>query len=269
MAHEPFIIEIKDLFYRYEREYVLKDIHLQVEKGSFLGIIGPNGSGKSTLLKLILGLIKKQEGEIKLFGEPIHRFKDWEKIGYVSQKANSFNTGFPATVYEVVKSGLTKKIGLFHTVKKQDKEKVLAAIEAVAMTPFLKRNIGELSGGQQQRVFIARALVSEPELLILDEPTVGVDAENVYSFYEMLGELNEKLGITLVVVTHDIGSITDKVTHVVCLNKHLCFYGSTKEFQAMNKRETSSLSGYDYHLLTYDHLRGDRVNAPKSGGRPL
>lgn len=264
MDNEPLVIDIKRLSYRYEREYVLEDINLQVAKGSFLGIVGSNGSGKSTMLKLILGLLKKQKGEIRLFGEEISRFKDWEKIGFVSQKANSFNTGFPATVYEVVKSGLTKKIGLFHYMKKKDQDKVYQAIESVGLTPFLKRNIGELSGGQQQRVFIARALVSDPQLLILDEPTVGVDAEHVRAFYEMLGDLNQKLGITLVLVTHDIGTITDKVTHVACLNKHLYFHGNTKEFKEMNHNGMSSFYGYDLHMLSHGHNHSQHV--PATGG---
>src|SRR4051794_22399888 len=106
MENNEAIIKISGLSYRYEKEYVLEDIHLAVQKGSFLGIVGPNGSGKSTLLKLILGLLKSHKGDIQLFGQNISQFKEWEKIGFVSQKANSFNTGFPATVYEVVKSGL-------------------------------------------------------------------------------------------------------------------------------------------------------------------
>ncbi|WP_071395788.1 metal ABC transporter ATP-binding protein [Bacillus tuaregi] len=251
--NNKFIIQISGLSYRYEREYVLEDINLTVEKGSFLGIVGPNGSGKSTLLKLILGLLKTQQGEIKLFDHDISRFKEWERIGFVSQKANSFNTGFPATVYEVVKSGLTKKVGLFRRLKKEDHDTIVEAIDSVGLLPFIKRNIGELSGGQQQRVFIARSLVSKPELLILDEPTVGVDAQNVRSFYEMLGDLNKRLGITLMLVTHDIGTITDKVTHVACLNKHLHFHGNTHEFEEQNKNGLGAFYGYDLHLLTHDH----------------
>ncbi len=185
------IIDIKQLSYRYEKDIVLENINLTIPEGSFLAIVGPNGSGKSTLLKLILGLLKLQKGEILLFGQEINKFKDWQKIGYVSQKANSFNTGFPATVFEVVSSGLTKKLGMFHFFKKEHSKKVMDALEAVGMEKFSNRNIGELSGGQQQRVFIARALVSEPKLLILDEPTVGVDAENVDTFYQMLEDLNK------------------------------------------------------------------------------
>ncbi|MDE3839627.1 zinc ABC transporter ATP-binding protein [Bacillus methanolicus] len=249
---EP-IVKIKNLSYRYEKENVLENINLSIPKGSFLGIVGPNGSGKSTLLKLLLGLLKPQHGEITIFGEDISRFKDWQKIGFVSQKANSFNTGFPATVYEVVASGLTKKIGMFKFMKKQYKNQVIHALQSVGMDSFLKKNIGELSGGQQQRVFIARALVSEPELLVLDEPTVGVDSQNVYSFYEMLDELNKKMGITLLLVTHDIGTISDKVTHVACLNKHLHFHGRTSEFEQLRLNDFSDYYGHDVHVLTHNH----------------
>lgn len=247
------IIEIKHLFYRYEKDIVLDNINLSIPEGSFLAIVGPNGSGKSTLLKLILGLLKPQKGRIQLFGQEISKFKDWQKIGYVSQKANSFNTGFPATVFEVVASGLTKSIGIFKFFKKEDAAKVDQALEAVGMEPFRRRNIGELSGGQQQRVFIARALVSDPKLLILDEPTVGVDAENVTTFYQMLSDLNRNRGITLLLVTHDIGTISDKVSHVACLNKHLYFHGETKEFEQMRLEELSKTYGHEVHLLSHQH----------------
>ena len=255
MNNKQVIIDISGLSYSYEKENVLEEINLSITKGSFLGIVGPNGSGKSTLLKLILGLEKKQKGDIHLFGKDISQFRDWEKIGFVSQKANSFNTGFPATVYEVVKSGLTKKIGLLHYMKKEHHLQILKAIDSVGLLDLKKRNIGELSGGQQQRVFIARALVSEPELLILDEPTVGVDAGNVRSFYHMLGDLNQKLGITLLLVTHDIGAITDKVTHVVCLNKYLYFHGETEEFEDKKKNGMPEDYGFDLQMLSHKHGR--------------
>ncbi|WP_449621292.1 metal ABC transporter ATP-binding protein [Robertmurraya sp. Marseille-Q9965] len=247
------IIEIKQLSYRYEKENVLENIDMTVPQGSFLAVVGPNGSGKSTLLKLILGLLKIQEGEIQIFGEDIHRFKNWHLIGFVSQKANSFNSGFPATVYEVVGSGLTKKVGLFKFMNQDDHRKIKEAIESVGLTQFMNRNIGELSGGQQQRVFIARALVSEPKLLILDEPTVGVDAQNVQSFYEMLENLNKVRGITLLLVTHDVGTISDKVTDVACLNKHMHFHGKSEEFEKLQLNEMSQFYGHDVHLLSHEH----------------
>lgn len=248
------IVQIKHVSYRYEKDIVLENINLTIQKGDFLGIVGPNGSGKSTLLKLILGLLKPQTGEVLLFGKETQRFRDWQKIGYVSQKANAFNTGFPATIFEVVASGLTKKIGMFRRLTKSDQQKVIDAVKFVGMEPFIQQNIGELSGGQQQRVFIARALVSAPELLILDEPTVGVDAKNVFSFYQLLEDLNKKQGITLLLVTHDIGTITDKVTHVACLNKNLHFHGKTKEFEELKQNEMTEFYGHDIHVLTHDHV---------------
>ncbi|MBD3107601.1 metal ABC transporter ATP-binding protein [Bacillus sp. AGMB 02131] len=233
------VINIKDLSYRYEKEAVLEHININIPKGSFLAIIGPNGSGKSTLIKLMLGLLKVQTGSIELFGQPIQEFKDWDQIGYVSQKANSFNSGFPATVFEVVMSGLTKKIGLFHFAKKQHREQVMSALKSVDMLDFADRNIGELSGGQQQRVFIARALVSDPQLLILDEPTVGVDAANETQFYKIVEHLNKDLGITIILVTHDIEAVSDEVTQVACLNKHLHFHGNSHEYQQLSDVELS------------------------------
>jgi zinc transport system ATP-binding protein len=251
-SHTP-IIKIENLNFRYDRERVLENINLSIPRGSFLGIVGPNGSGKSTLLKLMLGLLKVKQGEIELFGTPQQKFRQWDRIGFVSQKANSFNTGFPATVYEVVASGLAKKAGMFKRISAKYRNDIQEAIESVGMTPFAGRNIGELSGGQQQRVFIARALVSKPDVLILDEPTVGVDSKNVQTFYGMLDHLNKDLGITLLLVTHDIGSISSKVTHVACLNKHLHFHGKTEEFEKLKESEMSSFYGHDVHFLNHEH----------------
>lgn len=252
MIQSNSVLTIKDLSFRYEEQTVLENIHLVVPQGSFLAIVGPNGSGKTTLLKSILGLVKLQKGSIQLFGTPISKFKDWPKIGFVSQKANSFNSGFPATVFEVVSSGLTAKLGLFHFFKQQHKKKVLEALQSVEMEKFLDRNIGELSGGQQQRVFIARALVSEPELLILDEPTVGVDAKTVQAFYHMLEDINKNKGITLILVTHDVGTVSEKVSHVACLNKHLHFHGSAKEFEQVQDQDLSHYYGHPLHVITHE-----------------
>ncbi|MGD6795813.1 metal ABC transporter ATP-binding protein [Metabacillus indicus] len=247
------IIDVQSLTFTYERTAVLEDIHFTVREGDFLGLVGPNGSGKTTLLKCMLGLLKPDHGTIKLFGQDIRKFKDWHRIGFVSQKASSFNTGFPASVYEVVASGLTSKLGLFKKLNHAHHQKVKEAIGAVGLDELSNRNIGELSGGQQQRTFIARALVSDPDLLILDEPTVGVDAQTVQSFYEMLQRLNKGMGITLILVTHDVGTITDKVTHVACLNKHMHFHGDTQEFESLKSSDMSDYYGHSVHVLTHDH----------------
>jgi len=249
------IIELKNLSFKYGNINVLDDINMQIKRGDFVGLIGPNGSGKSTLLKIILGLLTPQQGEVTLFGLPLNRFAAWDKIGYVSQKANSFNTGFPATVNEVVAMGLYGKKGIFKHLNRMDKKKVIEAIELVGLIEFEKRNIGKLSGGQQQRAFIARALVNDPELLILDEPTVGIDSESTKQFYNLLENLNKDLGITIILVSHDIGVVTKQVSQVACLNKQLHFHGSPEEFD-QNQSLLQKIYGVDMGLVNHHHMEG-------------
>ncbi|TKD70148.1 metal ABC transporter ATP-binding protein [Pseudalkalibacillus hwajinpoensis] len=256
MKNSNSIINLQNISFHYGDDYVLDDITFSIPKGAFVGLVGPNGSGKSTLIKIIFGLLKPQKGYVNIFGQKINKFHDWSKIGYVSQKANSFNSGFPASVFEVVSMGLTSKLGLFKFMKASHREAVLDALQLVGMKEYSSSNIGDLSGGQQQRVFIARALVSNPDILILDEPTVGVDANSTSDFYQLLGKLNKDNGITLLLVTHDIGTITDKVTHVACLNKSLHFHGETEEFEQFNDRELSGFYGHHVHVLNHDHGHG-------------
>src|SRR5256885_3287244 len=173
--HTKNIIELRHVSFSYGEELIVKHVDLQVHKGDYLGIIGPNGGGKSTLLKLILGLLIPTEGEILLYGIPLKKFHDRSKIGYVSQRATHIDPHFPITVQEVVTMGRYPKLGLFRFPMQSDKDKVRNALEEVEMWEFKDRLVGDLSGGQQQRVFIARALAGDPEIIILDEPTVGVD----------------------------------------------------------------------------------------------
>ncbi|MFS0786306.1 metal ABC transporter ATP-binding protein [Shouchella sp. 1P09AA] len=250
MIRENYVT-LENITFAYGRRPVLSDVSLTIKKGDFLGLVGPNGSGKSTLIKMMLGLLRPTEGTVKVFDDSIEQFHQWDRIGYVSQKANSFSSGFPATVYEVVSMGLFGKVGLFRFMKKKHKEMVFRAVEQVDMTEYLYENIGELSGGQQQRVFIARALVSDPDLLILDEPTVGIDAKSVASFYGLLHELNRDLGKTLLLISHDIGAMTDHVNKVACLNRTIHFHGKTEEFAA--KKDKLDFYGHDVHLLTHSH----------------
>jgi zinc transport system ATP-binding protein len=248
------IIELEDVSFQYDaNRKVLSHISLTLFQGDFLALLGPNGSGKSTLIKLILGLLKPHQGEIRLFGEPQNRFKDWSRIGYVSQKANSFNTGFPATVYEVVSSGLFGKMGLFRWLGRKEKSKIIEIIKWVGLEAVLHEPIGQLSGGQQQRVFIARALVSQPDLLILDEPLVGVDAESTNRLLELLVKLNTEQNISLLLVSHDIGAITSKVKQVACLNKTLFFHGETNEFVTHQKEILAHLYGYEVEMIEHSH----------------
>ena len=242
MIKQP-LIELQNISFQYDYTKVLSQLSLTIHEGDYVALLGPNGSGKSTLLKIILGLLKPTSGTITLFGEDAAKFKKREWIGYVSQKANAFNGGFPATVKEVVASGLTKKLGLFKRKASNQDALVKEALEAVDMYPYLNRNIGELSGGQQQRVFIARALIAKPKMLILDEPTVGIDKENVAIFYQLMEKLN-KAGMTLLIVTHDMNVIENAVTDVACLNGKIHYYGSKEGYEALSKDEISAWYSY-------------------------
>lgn len=246
---KKLIIEIKNVSFQYEHTQVLKDISFAVQEGDFLALLGPNGSGKSTLLKLILGLLKPMQGEILLFDQPLSSFKQRELIGYVSQKSNSFNSGFPATVKEVVQSGLVKKTGLFKRFPNNSDELVLNALKQVGMEQFINRNIGQLSGGQQQRVFIARALIANPKVLILDEPTVGIDHENVQAFYELLEKLNKENNITLILVIHDVDTVSNKISHVACLNHTIHFHGYKDEFDEISQETRDAWYGHSVRKI--------------------
>lgn len=211
------VIQIKNVSFGYDQNLVLDKINLDVYEGDYVGIVGPNGSAKSTLLKLMLNILKPQQGNIEIFGKNIEKFKDWGKIGYVAQKATSFNTSFPATVEEVVGANLYSHIGLFRRLNQAHRELIQEALKVVGMDSYCKRLIGNLSGGQQQKVFIARALVSAPKVIFLDEPTVGIDLKSQGEFYNLLEKLNKEMGITIVMISHDIGMITEKVSRVACM----------------------------------------------------
>lgn len=251
LDHTKNIIEVENISFGYTSEMVLKDITLNIHQGDYLGMIGPNGGGKTTLLKIMLGLLKPKTGTIKLFGVDIKKFKDWSKIGYVPQKAINFDVKFPATVEEVVTMGRYGKRGLLHWVNKEDKEKVNQALEQVEMLDFKDKLIGDLSGGQQQRVFIARALAGEPQVIFLDEPTVGIDAKTQEQFYELLKKLNKTLDLTLVLVSHDIDVVAHEVTEVACINQNLVCHTSPHTFFQGDNLE--KLYGKDLKHIVHGH----------------
>lgn len=176
------------------------------------------------------------------------------KISYVSQKANAFRAGFPASVREVVLSGLTKTKKLFQRFNKEDEKLVEDVLTRLNIHHLIDKNIAELSGGQQQRILIARALISNPSVLILDEPTNGIDAKHVSEFYETLERLKQE-GITIILVTHDIGVVADTATKVACLNKHLHFHGSTEEFKSLDEVEISKIYGHPVKFVDHQHNR--------------
>ena len=229
----PDVVRVDHVSFAYEDGVpVLDDLTLSVRPGEFVAVVGPNGAGKSTLLKIILGLIQPQRGKVELFGQELSRFREWWRLGYVPQRIEQSNPHFPATVEEIVLLGRVAKIGLFRWPGRADRAAALRALDLVGMADLRHRMIGQLSGGQQQRVYIARALAAEPELLILDEPTAGVDAESQARFYMLLNELNQKLGVALMFVSHDIGPLREMLDTVVCVNRTLCYYGPPEGFSA-------------------------------------
>ncbi|MGB9779804.1 metal ABC transporter ATP-binding protein [Caldanaerobacter sp.] len=210
-------IEVKNVNFSYDGRQVLKNISLKIEKGEFVGIIGPNGSGKSTLVKVMVGNLAPSSGEVLYEGVNLQNIKDKSFISYLPQRSSSFNSSFPASVEEVVSMGLYAKKGLFKKLSKEDWEKVYEALKVVDMYDFRKRLIGRLSGGQLQRVFIARSIVSDPQILFLDEPTTGIDAKSEKALYELLERLNKERNLTIIMVTHDIMAITDKAHRIICM----------------------------------------------------
>lgn len=200
------IVSIDGVFFSYENKPVIDNLNFNILERDFVGLIGSNGAGKTTLLKMIVGILKPARGEIRLFGVPLQQFKDWHRIGYVPQK-NAFNPLFPATVREVVTSGLFGKRNMFRRVSKADLQRCDDALYAMRIEDLADRRIGQLSGGQQQRVFLARALINNPELLILDEPTVGIDAETQADFFRMIRHMHQHHHITFLMVSHDMDMI--------------------------------------------------------------
>ncbi|HWI52516.1 MAG TPA: metal ABC transporter ATP-binding protein [Symbiobacteriaceae bacterium] len=246
------LVQLTDLSFGYGGDLVLEGVGLAVNRGDYLGLIGPNGSGKTTLLKLILGTLPSpRKGEIRLFGTPAAQFGERWKIGYVAQKAASFNSGFPATVEEVVMTGLAARRGLWRLFTGADRAAAREALDKVGMGGFRERLIGRLSGGQQQRVFIARALVSQPELLILDEPTVGVDVQAESQFYQLIRELRAKLGLTVVLVSHDIGAVAHEVTSLACLNRRLYYHGSPDDWGS--EEQLCEFYGHNVRSIHHHH----------------
>ena len=251
MNPESRLIIVENISFGYNGVLVLQDISFAVCRGDFLALIGPNGSGKTTLIRIILGIAQPTQGRVVVMGEEISQFSQWQRIGYVPQKATHKDPYFPASVREVVAMGLISKKHFPRVLNRQDEAAIDRALEQVDMKPLKARRIGELSGGQQQRVFIARAIVNGPDVLFLDEPTAGVDAETQTHFYEMLAGLNRKEGLTIVLITHDFSVITKHVTKVACLNQRLFFHGTHEDFCSSSL--VQELLHGEHHLVCHRH----------------
>ncbi len=217
------VISIKNLSVTYDRKKAISNVYLEIGSGNIVGVLGPNGAGKSTLFKAVLGLIDDFVGEVKVNGEKASA--SLKKIAYVPQK-NEVDWSFPATVYDVVSMGRYPHLGLFDGIGKKDKEIINQAIEEMGMSAFRDRQIGALSGGQQQRVFLARALCQEAEIILLDEPFVGVDALTETRIIQLLKKLSAQ-DKTILVIHHDLSTVFDYFEELVLLNQRLVAYGKT------------------------------------------
>lgn len=226
------VVQLDDIWVHYDGIPVLEGINLSVEPNDFLGIIGPNGGGKTTLLKVILGLIKPTRGRVSVMGQTPERGRRF--IGYISQH-NLFDRDFPVSVLDVVLMGRYSKVGLFQRYSEEDRRIASETLKTVEMLDYKDRQVGKLSGGEQQRVFIARALATDPKLLLLDEPTASIDTNMQAEFYELIENLKQRM--TIVLVSHDISAVSIYVDKIACLN-HQLFYHGSKEVSAEELEKT-------------------------------
>ncbi|MEM2139552.1 metal ABC transporter ATP-binding protein [Nitrososphaera sp.] len=243
------VVELEGVSFSYGSTLVLDNITFAVEQGDLLGMIGPNGAGKTTLFSCMLGLLGGYRGTIRMFGEDIrkngHLFK---RVGYVPQR-KSIEQNFPATVEEVVSLGITKTLG-----EKTEGERIASALETVGLAGVRDRRVGELSGGQQQRVLIAKAIVNEPELLILDEPATGIDLETQNRFYALLKKLNQEQKITMIWSSHDLDAVSKLASRVACINRSMFFHGHTHEFfENPDLLKAYSEASMQAHMHLHDH----------------
>ena len=242
------IAEIDRLSYAYSGNLVLDNISFTIDEGDILGIIGPNGAGKTTLFSCMLGLLDDYTGTIKILGEDIKKKNDkvFKSIGYIPQK-KTIEQNFPATVEEIVSLGIT-------TIGKTSKEKIALALETVGLLAQKDSRVGELSGGQQQRVLIAKAMVNNPKLLILDEPVTGIDLEMQNRFYSLLKKLNQENKITIIWASHDLDAVNRFATSVACINRSMFFHGKAYEFfENPDLLKAYSESSMQAHMHLHNH----------------
>lgn len=219
MLSSKYVIQLDNVCVTLGEKLILNNLNIEIKQGTLVGIIGPNGAGKTTLLKLILGLIRQQAGKVTLFGFPVDKLnKKKYRIGYLPQKHN-FDRRSPVSVLDVVIMGMTPGLGLLRFPGRKEKNLALACLEKVGMLDYHKRQIGELSGGQQQLVFLARALCSNPKLLMLDEPTTGLDIKVQQKFYALVNEIISQSNITVLSVSHDLQAISNYAHDLISLDE--------------------------------------------------
>ena len=229
----PLAVELKGVSFGYAPgQPVLSGVDLRVAQGELVAIAGPNGGGKTTLVRLALGLVTPDRGEVRLFGEPAGRFSRRSNLGYLPQRAQ-VGTDTPITVEELVSAGRLAAGPLLGPLRQRDRELVARTIERVGLGELARKPLGSLSGGQQQRAFIAKALAGEPALLVMDEPTTGVDAESQEALAALLDRLHRELNVTVLYVSHEFGAIERYVDRLVLVRGSIVFDGSPSELPGL------------------------------------
>ncbi|MBA4417007.1 MAG: ABC transporter ATP-binding protein [Syntrophus sp. (in: bacteria)] len=246
------IVSAENLHFQYNATEVLTDLSFSLKKGDYLGLVGPNGSGKTTLIRLILGFFTPTRGTLTLFGQTPSRFSDWHRVGYLPQRIVDFNPHFPATVKEVVALGLLSRKQFPKRIGRSDNRYIDQALDLVDIGNIRNKLIGELSGGQQQRVFLAKAMVGEPDILILDEPTTALDPDTRERFFNTLKALNRDKGVTIIMITHDTGTIGKYASKMLYLDKRIIFYGTFEDF-CMSQGMATYFGEFSQHLICHRH----------------
>ncbi|MFA5886560.1 MAG: metal ABC transporter ATP-binding protein [Patescibacteria group bacterium] len=248
----PEVLKIQNLNFSYGPSAVLSDVSFTVSQGDYLALAGPNGAGKTTLIKVILGLEKKTSGSGQLLGEDIDKFKSWEKIGYLPQKIHTFNPLFPVSAQEVVSLGLLSKKKYPKILNLADRQKIKNTLDRLGTANLARRPINELSGGEQQKVFLARALVSQPQILILDEPSAALDPETRTNFFQLLAKLNQEQKLTIIIITHDTAYIGQYANKLLYLDKKVIFCGPLVDFCHSPDME-KYFGVFSQHLICHQH----------------
>ncbi|HNQ84281.1 MAG TPA: ABC transporter ATP-binding protein [Deltaproteobacteria bacterium] len=241
------VVEFEMVSFAYDGITVIEDVSFGIERGDFLSIVGPNGGGKTTILKLMLGLFRPRTGEVRVFGDQPEKARS--RIGYMPQNT-SLDPLFPVSVKEVVLMGRLGASSMLGFYSRADRVRAEEALDMVEMKRFMTRPFSSLSGGQSQRVLLARALVTQPELLILDEPTSSVDMAVESELYELLRKLNEAM--TIVLVTHDLGFVSKYVKNVACVNRRLVSHPTCD----ISGETISAIYGHDMHMIRHDAISG-------------
>ena len=252
------VVQVEHVDFAWDGNEVLRDCNLEVTEGQFLGLLGPNGGGKTTLLRLILGELVPQRGRVLVFGKEAHRLgRGRHLIGYVPQRERA-EVNFPATALDTVVMGTFSSLGFGRRVRRAQREAALRILDRLGLAEVGHKPLRELSGGQQQRVFVARALVAQPRLLLLDEPTVGIDIAGQESFYQQLHQLQAEMGLTVIMVTHDMDHIRHVADWLACVFREIHWHGPAETISREELQEACELGAYDEHVRTFHLREGER-----------